>query len=135
MSTDMKAAAEQILETLASSRATLTERLERWDSLTATALVGQQWVICSPDSMAAYKLITLRELGNGQAEYESRFCSLADAPLYSERASQKVLEVQRGLRAGQELAAMHIREAITIKLQALEDEEACIREALAKMAA
>lgn len=132
MNASMKEAAEQLLKTIATSRAKLTERLERWDSLTASALVGEQWVVCTPLAMATYKLITLRQLGDGQAMYESQICHLADAPLYSEEHGQKVLEVQRSLRVGQELILMHIREAIITTLEVLDDQEVSAKEFLTR---
>lgn len=131
MNADMKAAATQLIESFTTSRAKLTESLERWDSLTASALVGEQWIVCTPDAMATYKLITVRQLGNGQAEYKSELCHLADAPLYSQGNGQKVLDVQRSIRIGQELVLMHIREAITTNLKMLDTQEVAVREAMA----
>lgn len=134
MKAEMEAAAEQLLESITTSRAKLTERLERWDILTASALVGEQWVVCTPRAMATYKLITIRQLGDGQAEYESRHCHLADAPLYSEEHGQKVLDVQRSIRIGQELVLMHIREAITTSLEVLDSQEVSAKTFLAEQA-
>lgn len=129
----VKAAGEQLLKSLSTSRAALTERLTNWDRMTQSALVGEQWIICTPDASNAYTLKTLRDLGNGQSEFSSDFCKIENAPLYSKEDGQKVLARQLELRQGQELVLMHIREAITKNLEAIDTLEQEAKSGLARL--
>lgn len=129
----VKAAGEQLLNSIATSRAALTERLTNWDRMTQSALVGEQWIICTPDASNAYTLKTLRDLGNGQSEFSSDFCKIENAPLYSKENGQKMLARQLELRQGQELVLMHIREAITKNLDTLDMLEQEAKSGLARL--
>ncbi|WP_270820457.1 hypothetical protein [Aeromonas sp. Y311-2] len=121
----------KLLDDLSSSRNALNERLAQWERLTRSALVGEQWIICTPDALAAYKLVTVKALGNGMSEFSSEFCSLQNAPLYSQKRGKEVLARQQELRADQELVLMHIREAITKRLASIDSVEAAVRAGMA----
>lgn len=131
MNTEAKAAASQLLESITSTRTQLKERLDNWESLTRSALVSSQWVICTPDAIASYKLTKIRELAGGQAEYSSEICPLANAPLYAQGVAEQVLKLQLQLRKGQKLVMMHIRDAILAKLRMLDAQLEGIKEAMA----
>ncbi len=128
MTADMKGTIQQLIETLSTSRTKLTERLERWDILTASALVGEQWIICTPEGSCAYKLTPV-----APRRYASECCSIDDAPLYGKEEGEKVLKYQIETRNGQNLVLMHIRDALVTDIGNVKRQEVLAKQALAKM--
>lgn len=131
MTSEAKAAIQQMIETLSSSRKSLQARLTNWDE--TTALVGEQWIVCTPDAACAYKLTPIAPLGDGKKRYASECCSIVAAPLYSKEKGEEVLKYQVETRGGQSLVLMHIRDALVTDLNNVTGQENLARKALARL--
>lgn len=124
---------EQLIETLSTSRVSLSERLARWNETTQSALVGNQWIICTPDASCAYKLTKHEDAGDGKVRYTSEICRIEDAPLYGKEDGEAILAYQVETRGGQELVLMRYPDALAIDLQNTERQEAIAKTALARV--